>query len=517
MVLVLALLIAWQDKPTEKCSVSGTAIDAVTGETLSKVDVRLEPLDRKATHVAVTKSDAKGQFELVDLEAGSYHLLGERNGYLAKTYSSLMRLEAGQALGGLQFKLTPSALISGTVRDSDGEPLENAHVVLAKFTYKYGRGRVEGYDSTDTDDRGEYRFRGLAAGKYYVGVDAKASGWNLVDHSAGRGPAEISVPTLYPGVTDMGAAAAVEVAAGKRIMGIDVTLVKTRVYRVSGRVTNAPGGERPVVVMSDAKNGGMRDHVLRTTTKDAAGNFELRGVPPGLYVLTTGAANLRGRTTVAVGAADVEDIRVTLSAGAEVKLHVITEGAKQLDPNELGLRYYLTADGRSGFSPSDAENATMYNVPPDHYELQLDGVPHGYYVKSVRTSDADVLADGLTVAGPGTLTVAITLASDGGAVQGLVRDKNQQPVAGATILLAPDVRWRADLFRNVASDQNGHYEFPAIAPGGYKLFALQDAESDPWMNPDFLKDYEKQGEKLTVDANGHASTDLHVATAPDPR
>jgi hypothetical protein len=28
-----------------------------------------------------------------------------------------------------------------------------------------------------TDDRGEYRFRGLAAGKYYIGVEPKFHGW----------------------------------------------------------------------------------------------------------------------------------------------------------------------------------------------------------------------------------------------------------------------------------------------------------------------------------------------------
>jgi Carboxypeptidase regulatory-like domain len=130
-----------------------------------------------ATHAAVTKSDAEGRFSLVDLDPGSYHLIAKRNGYLETPYGAhrsggngtILRLDPGQNLYHLQLKLAPAAVIAGTVRDSDGELLEGAHVTLSRFTYEYG-GSAEDENSTETDDRGEYRFSGLTAGKYYVGV-----------------------------------------------------------------------------------------------------------------------------------------------------------------------------------------------------------------------------------------------------------------------------------------------------------------------------------------------------------
>ena len=523
--LILALFLPWQNQPSEKCSLSGTVVNSVTGEPLNKVDLRLEPLNRQATPVAVTKSDAEGRFALVDLDPGSYRLIGNRNGYFEMSYGarrpdsdgSLVRLEKGQSLNGLNFKLTPSAVISGTVRDSDGEPLEGAHVILAHFTYRYGRPRVEGCDSTDTDDRGEYRFRGLAAGKYYVGVEPKSYGWDRVDHSASAGPSETSVPTVYPGVTDLAAAAPIEVSTGRRVTGIDVTLLRSRVFRVSGRVVNAPAAGRLTVVLFEAKNAGMRDYNIRTSTKDATGNFEFRGVPPGSYELTVGEQSLRGRAPVVVSASDLEDIRVPLSPGAEIKLRIITEGADK--PNVSGLDVFLTADGRSGFGPGlrETDRLTVRNVPPDHYDLKLGGLPREFYVKTARAGETDVLADGLTVTGAGTIDIAIAVSSDGGAVQGVVRDQNQQPVSGATILLAPDRRSRADLFESTTSDQNGHYEFAAIAPGNYKLFAWEDVEPKAWEDPDFLKDYEKQGEKMVLEPGARSTVDLHLAIRADPR
>ena len=522
--LILALFLPLQDRPPEKCLLSGTVVDSVTGEPLNKADLRLEPLDRQATHVAITRSDAEGRFALVDLDAGSYRLKGKRNGYLEMSYGarrpysdgSVVRLEAGQSLNDLKFKLTPSAVIGGPVRDSDGEPLEGAHIILASFTYEYGRPRVEGLDSMSTDDRGEYRFRGLAAGKYYIGVEPQSNGWDRVDHSANAGQSEASLPTLYPGVSDVALAAPIEVSTGRHVTGIDVMLLRSRVFRVSGRLVNTPAAGSVTVELRDPKNAGMRDYDLRTSTKSSAGDFEFRGVPPGSYELTVRGQSLHGRTSVVVGASDVEGVRVALAPGAEIRLRTVTEGADKPDLSRLD--FFLTANGRSGFMPMpfESDRFTLKNVPPDHYSLKLFGsLLREFYVKAARAGETDVLADGLTVTGAGTVEIEIAIASNGAAVQGVVSDKNRLPVSGAIILLAPDRRSRADLFKSMTSDQNGHYEFAAIAPGDYKLFAWEDVEPEAWNDPEFLKDYEKQGEKVPLEPKVRATVNLHLATRPD--
>src|ERR1039458_2192341 len=53
--------------------------------------------------------------------------------------------------------------------------------------------------------------------------------------------------------------------AGMRVTAIGVTLIRSRVFRVSGRVVNAPAAARLTVLMSDAKNARMRDYLIRNS------------------------------------------------------------------------------------------------------------------------------------------------------------------------------------------------------------------------------------------------------------
>lgn len=86
--LILVLLLPFQATPSEKCSLSGTVVAVGTGEPLSKVDRRLEPVERQATRTAVTKSDAEGRFALADLDPGSYRLIAKRSGFREMSYGA---------------------------------------------------------------------------------------------------------------------------------------------------------------------------------------------------------------------------------------------------------------------------------------------------------------------------------------------------------------------------------------------------------------------------------------------
>jgi len=526
-VLILALFLPFQATPSDKCSISGTVVDSVTGAPLNKVELRLEPMDRQTTPVAVTTSDAQGRFAMVDLDPGKYHLKGQRTGYLPMSYGARrptsdgapIQLEAGPTAQDLTFKLTPAAEIAGTVRDSDGDPLENAVVAIMRLTYRNGRPRVEGYGGDETDDQGGYRIRGLVAGKYYIGVTPAPRNWDEVDHSAHAASAEASVPTFYPGVPDLAAAAPMEVSTGRQVTGMDVTLLRSRVFRVSGRVTNMPAAGRLLVFLHDPKDPPGTRHEMETTTKDAAGDFELRGVPPGSYelgVLTRDEEHEQeGVAPVVVGASDVEGVRVTLAPNAVVKAQITVEGT--VIPKLSELNFGLTrGSGYSAGPVTDDGVETIQGLLPDHYDVGSFGrMPPGFYVKSIRSGDTDVLANGITVAASETIPLEIVLASDGSAVQGVVLDKDQQPFAGATIVLVPAQRSRADLFKSATSDQNGRYEFASVTPGDYKVFAWDDVEPDAWNDPDFLKDYEKQGEKTVLEPKARSTVNLHSATGPD--
>ena len=111
LLLLFASLLAAQDSPRDKCSLSGTVLDSVTLEPLTKVRVLAESANRTAP--ASTSTDAKGHFTMVDLDPGQYRLKGVRNGYLDTYYGAEragskgipLTLEAGQESRDLRLKL----------------------------------------------------------------------------------------------------------------------------------------------------------------------------------------------------------------------------------------------------------------------------------------------------------------------------------------------------------------------------------------------------------------------------
>src|ERR1035438_1806961 len=121
LILLLPLLLLHaQDKPPEKCAISGTVVDAVTGHPLNKVDLTLEPSAIGAT------TDAKGVFIIKNLDPGQYFLAASRNGYLDTRYgprrpgggkTSIALDQPGQEVKGLTVKLFPSSVAAGMVHD----------------------------------------------------------------------------------------------------------------------------------------------------------------------------------------------------------------------------------------------------------------------------------------------------------------------------------------------------------------------------------------------------------------
>lgn len=516
------------ETPAE-CSVSGIVVDSVSGVPLTKADIWLEPLGGPNPSAAggvamverlpirvTARSDSKGRFDMVGLEPGTYSLKARRSGYLDGAHGtrrpgstgSRLELKAGQSLTDLRIRLTPGAAISGSVRDSDGELIEGARVKLSRLTYEDGIPAVRTVSATETDDRGEYRFHGLEGGRYYVAVEP-ARQFGEADRSAEIGAKEGPVWTLYPGVRDLALAMPIDAIPGRRLSGVDVSLVRAQLFRVRGRVEDQRADSPMVVELTDTKNASLR-RVLQTRT-GVSGDFEFPGVPPGSYGLRVMGA---GSVAVVVDVADVDGLRIRFAPGPArmEKLQITTEYGAAADLPEISL---LIASEGLGHRVESGQRGSR-TVPPGHYSVaRFFGTPLGeYYVKTARAGNVDILTEGFTAASGGQIQITAVLARDGAKIEGVVRN-DREPAAGADVVLAPDDRSRICLFRSTKTDQYGRYEFPAVPPGNYKLFALDDPEPEIWYDPNFLGKYEKQGSKATLESNGRKVIELGLAVRPD--
>lgn len=158
----------------------------------------------------------------------------------------------------------------------------------------------------------------------------------------------------------------------------------------------------------------------------------------------------------------------------------------------------------------------MSNVSPDHYHVDVNGMPDGYYIKSMRTPDADILDTGLEVTAGGAGPVEILLSPNAGAVEGVVRNDKSEPAVGATVVLVPKSKERRErvlFFPTGTTDQNGHFTLKNVEPGDYKAFAWEEVEYGAYMDPEFLKPVESKGESVTVRESGWEKVELKVIPA----
>lgn len=537
-----AFLALFQAKqPTAKPDIEGAAIEgrvlrAGTDEPLKKASVSLRTADGERRSFT-TSSDASGRFIFKDVEAGKYRLWVQRNGYVYQAYGqrstepfsggTTLTIVSGQRLTGIDFRLIPSAVITGRVTDEDGEPLTNCSVQLMRFAYHEGKRDLVPRGYGRSNDLGEYRIYNLAPGQYYVSATVQR-GWEgsgaAFAREAGEKGEEAYPPIYYPGTSDVSRATPVEVRAGEEVQGIDITFMPTRAVRITGRVMNAVTGQpgKGTNIMLMPRGAGPRRFAASfdSFVEDDQGTFELVGVTPGSYNLEAhwwdGDRHYRTRVPIDAGTSDVEGLSVVIRPGAQIPGRLRIEGQAQKIPPDLNVALEQVGEMLVfGGDMARVKAEGDFEIPAvsdGEYQVRVWGMPEECYLKSARVAGDDVLDDGLkVVSGQAGGSLEIVMSSAGGRVDGGVT-KEGLPFGGANVVLVPEgsKRGQTRLFKLATSDQYGGFVIRGIAPGDYKLFAWEQIEMGAYQDPEFLKRYEEQGEALRVEENSRLGAQLKL-------
>lgn len=518
------------DDSQDKGSIQGTVIDAKTGQPLKGAEVSLRAMstgNRGEPNSSV--SDADGRFTFDGLAAGRYRLSASRNGYLMRdprfggtSRASIVSLSSGQHADGVVLRLIPSAVISGRVTTEGDEPVPNVFVQAMKYTYQGDKRQLADVGTSTTNDRGEYRIWGLAPGKYYVRATHPRGG-------AMRTGSQVYVPIFYPGVSDPARTQTIELHPGDELSGIDVNFVLLHSVRVSGRILNASSLPAKEVQVTLVAGSGSMTFTVGQASTDSKGAYEIRGVPPGSYVLVAeqfGNADpekvLRGRTSVEVGEVNINDVEVVIGPGASVSGHVRIEGKANPDLTKLTVALDAQDDLASlGFAPDVSSiplrpdgTFTFRDVPEGTYHIKVLPLPDGYYLKP--SGEGDAVEAGVKVGRNHAAAVELTLSTGAGRMAGTVA-KDQQPFAGATVVLIPDGARRGQprFYRQALTDSGGRFTISSITPGDYKLFAWEEIERGMYLDPDFLQSYEDSGKSARVEEGSNLNVSLDLIPASD--
>ena len=126
--------------------------------------------------------------------------------------------------------------------------MSNVQVQLVRSAQ--GRRQLTLWGAGNTNDLGEYRIFGVAPGRYLISATYRKTplAEGTLDRSATPQGQEDFVPVYYPGTPDVSTAGELNLTAGGQVRA-DLTLVKARTVRISGRVVSAIGDLAPAIPM----------------------------------------------------------------------------------------------------------------------------------------------------------------------------------------------------------------------------------------------------------------------------
>jgi hypothetical protein len=324
--------------------------------------------------------------------------------------------------------------------------------------------------------------------------------------------------SYYPGATEFSMATPLMVMPGVDLPGISVMLRKGMIYHVRGKVTgDIPQGRPPVVQIFTGS-----DFIERTlgTSVVQNGSFDIGGLSPGSYTLGVIAPNDRAEggwlTTQHLDIAG--DIDVTLNVGAplnvsgQVKLEGLPAVAGSNQPGAVSLKGIQMTLLATGFGKpavtGDDGSFTFSGVRPGKYTIGVAGMPPGGYLKAILSEGHDVI-DGLEIkATAPSLDVRISMSAAELGGQVTVAPGEQLNTAEMVLIPDPPQPQHPWIYKRQATNPGGEITIKNIAPGRYRLWAIEQIERFVQFDPDWFKIHLDRSIPVTFGENQHQSVSI---------
>jgi len=515
--LLLACLLAAGAQAAAGYRVAGVVVNAASGRAVAGARVTLASVERRGEERSTVSGD-DGRFAFTGLPQGQYTLAGERRGLLAENYGQRAG-RAGIVVAGperhtesIVLQLQPSAVISGSVVDDAGEPVAGARVELLRSALTGGRRRLGAATFRQTNDAGEYRFSGLAAGSYYL-VASGVPWFTRFNQTLGDAAPRSMTHTgygirYYPDASDPAGAEPLILKAGQETTA-DFTFFPVPAASVfvhceqEGNLTKqytltAPGLKgNPVYVRQGSQAGDL---------------YNFWAVPPGHYTVqaeaTDGTRSWYGETGFDLAAGDT-DVSVTLQKAPSLSGTIALDGGATLPPDSTVL---LSSESGRSYKPAIGA-AGRFSIPaiaPGRYGVSLSGAGE-YFLKNWAAEGGGREGGMLEIPSGAAVRLILTAAHGTGRITGTV-NRDGQPLPGALVVLSPADR--AVQATALPSNSDGSYEFGGLPPGDYALFAVADGADLEYANPEALQPYLAGARKLHLAAGAAEHVGLEAGTKP---
>jgi hypothetical protein len=526
LIAILGLPLVWhlrmpcvlaQQTASEPVELRGKVVNSITGEPVAGALVQIYASERKAQF---TGSD--GTFAFADLPPGSYSPVARKAGFFNDQELSIPMRPPIQAAPNepVILKLTPEAIIYGEVKNENGDPLEGVTVRAQQWQTQNGQRQLVTLRDAATDDEGNFRLSDLRQGRYYLSFPStNRGGWSTTYQLSSKKQEEQGYGAqFYPGVHDLKSATVIEIRPGAQVHIVQA-LSREHLFEVAGVVHGAdPESSFNLMLMNTSGDFVQKSMSINPKT----GQFQIRGVPAGPYMLRVTANSrpaLRNTASGLLAVADEErppltaalplevhgdlsELVIVLGTGTSIGVQVRDETSGNKEANGLHqVLLQMTPHEFSGFSsaimlppaPGDRRATTRFEgLAPDTYTV--DARPTGpWYISSLRCGSEDLLHDDLTVS-PGVALppIEVTLRDDGAQLTVKVMENGQPAVAGV-LLFSREYPRRSQFFGSASAISTGD-----LAPGTYDVIAMRGAENVEFRDPTVMERYLAHATEVTL-------------------
>ena len=509
-------------------TIRGHIVAADTGQPLRKAQVRIFSGELRENRT--TSTDADGKYEFKEVIAGRYNVSASKGSYVALQYGQRRPFEPGkpleilasQTLEKVDFALPKGAILTGRVLDEFGDPLPDAMVSVQRYQNLGGQRRLIPAGRTSmTNDVGEFRLFAVPPGQYYLSATMRPMGIGDTDDRSGY------APTYFPGTTSIAEAQKVSVGLGQIVSDMNMTLMPTRVSRVTGTAVDTQG--RPMsgmMVMAMPRNDSMMMMFGPPAQIKPDGSFVVSGLAPGRYMLQVRGPTGDGESAYAdltVSGDDVNGLRLVATKPSVVTGRVIVDpaAAQALRPSSMRLGLQSTqTDVMMMAMPSQpgvlTDDLTFeLKAAPGQFRVTLFNQPAGWAIRAVRYRGVDVTDAGVDVRPSEDLAdVEVELTNRVTELSGVVTNTKGEAVKDYSVIVFPADRdkWTPNsrYMRTSRPDQDGRYKVSGVPAGAYLVIALDYLDQNEWNDPDFLEKVRSRATAFSVSEGETKTVDLRV-------
>lgn len=500
-----------QPASTQKYTVTGSVVNAVTGEPIRRALVTMNG--------ALAFTGADGRFELGNVPDGLVMAAAQKPGFFD---CSAVPCPGQKQQGPTQFaihankddvvlKLVPEARIEGRVTDESGDPISNMTITARSEQVSDGRKQLNNFRTAATDENGDYEISELMPGTYKLQTAMRPTFMVFANVRNAPRP-EIYAPRFYPNAPDESSAQNIELKGGESAQAA-FTLTSAPAYRISGTIQ--PPGQ--VFLTADD---GESQQVQIPFRMIQEGKFIIPYIPAGTWTLHfhQQPMNMRGRmlvagsqaqqyyaeATVTVGSTDIQNLAVVMQPLPTIEVHT---GSASNEDSQMASVQLTSREGNESYGggrqggPDSPYQIT--NVRPGRYSVTVFG--GNECVDTVTSGNIDLTHDDFVVSPESqNQTINVTLRKDCSSLA--VTPHTADPSSTTYLLLLATSR--AIDPQQIQLTGSGPFTFRNLSPGDYQVYAFANVDGLEYTNPEVMRQFTGQQVTLSPNQQGAITVDV---------